>query len=89
LVYPLYRNFLKSEAVPQELRLKLLMCQAASQLSLTASAEMAALNGRLKSTAGFRERNTWLENAKFTTLVVKVPRYFLLYKVPLTIRANF
>jgi hypothetical protein len=71
LVFTTLQDLLKNQVVPQELKSKLFMCQAASQLSLTASAEGAELSSRLKSTAAFRERDTWLENTKFPTPVVK------------------
>jgi hypothetical protein len=71
LVFTTMQDLSKNQAVPQEIKSKLFMCQAASQLSLTASAEGAELSSRLKSTAAFRERDTWLENAKFPTPVVK------------------
>lgn len=71
LVFTTIQDLSKNQAVPQELKSKLFMCQAASQLSLTASAEGAELSSRLKSTAAFRERDIWLESAKFPTPVVK------------------
>ena len=56
-------KILADEALPSGLKSKLQSVQAASQVSLSAAAEISEVASRQKSAASFRERDIWLKGS--------------------------